>query len=554
MTNTQTDPVALSINRPIVLVGLMGSGKTKIGRRLAAALSLPFFDSDAEFENAAGCTVSDYFTQHGEPAFREGERRVIGRLLDGPPCVLATGGGAYLDQETRAKIKQKAISIWLKADLDLLVRRTANRDHRPLLKQGDPRQILAQLIEVRSPIYAQADIHVDSADVPPDVTLNTVVAALTAMPRTLMQNTPLLLDLGDRSYAIHIDSDLLDRAGELSLPLMTGQRAVIITDENVAPLYLDRVQASFAKVGIRTESIIVAPGEDSKSFATLEQALDRLLDAKVERSTLIVALGGGVIGDLVGFAASICLRGLDFIQIPTTLLSQVDSSVGGKTGINTRQGKNLVGTFYQPRLVLADLTALNTLTRRHVLAGYAEVVKYGCIDDEPFFAWLEQNAVALLNGDLALRAQAVRHACLAKARTVAADEREGGIRALLNLGHTFGHALEAETGFSDELLHGEAVALGMVMAFALSVDLGLAHQADLDRLIAHFTQVGLPTALPRNRNWEPDRLIDHMAGDKKIKDGRITFVLAKGIGHSFLTRDVPADRLRALLTRFTDPQ
>jgi 3-dehydroquinate synthase len=365
-----------------------------------------------------------------------------------------------------------------------------------------------------------------------------------------MPHNPLLLDLGERSYAIHIGSNLLDQVGEMALSVMSGKRAFIITDDNVAPLYLDRVVHSFLKAGIKTDSFVAPHGEGSKSFATLEAVQDALLSAKAERSTLVVALGGGVIGDLAGFAASICLRGLDFIQIPTTLLSQVDSSVGGKTGINTRQGKNLVGTFYQPRLVLADLSTLDTLPRRQVVAGYAEVVKYGCIDDEPFFTWLEKNGPALLDGDIELRTQAVRHSCEAKARTVAADEREGGIRALLNLGHTFGHAFEAEVGFTDEILHGEAVALGMVMAFTLSVDMGLAPKADLDRLIAHFTQVGLPTKLPANRPWDAARLQDHMAGDKKIKDGRITFVLAKGIGKSFLTRDVPIERLTAMLTGF----
>ena len=368
-----------------------------------------------------------------------------------------------------------------------------------------------------------------------------------------MSHQRLTLDLGDRSYDIHIGTGLLDRVGELTLPLMASKRAFIITDDNVAPLYLDRVTHSLNAAGIQTAQHIVPHGEASKCFARLEDILDAMLAAKTERSTMVVALGGGVIGDLAGFAASICLRGIDFIQIPTTLLSQVDSSVGGKTGINTAQGKNLVGTFYQPRLVLADLETLNTLPPREVLAGYAEVVKYGCIDDEPFFRWLEQNGPALVKGDISLRAQAVHHSCTAKARTVAADEREGNIRALLNLGHTFGHALEAETGFGDEMLHGEAVALGMIMAFALSCDVGLSPASDLDRLVAHLSQVGLPTRLPGNRLWDAARLIHHMAGDKKSKDGKVTFVLAKGIGHSFLTRDVTPEALLTTLTRFTHP-
>ena len=366
-----------------------------------------------------------------------------------------------------------------------------------------------------------------------------------------MSKTILRLDLGERSYSIHIGCGLLDQVGELALPVISGKRAFIVSDDIVAPLYLERVEASLTKAGIQTAHHIVPHGEASKCFGQLERLLDAMLAAKTERSTLVVALGGGVIGDLAGFAASICLRGVDFIQIPTTLLSQVDSSVGGKTGINTAFGKNLVGTFYQPRLVVADLATLDTLPRRQVLSGYAEVVKYGCIDDEPFMTWLETHGVALLNGDMELRAHAVRHSCDAKARIVSADEREGGIRALLNLGHTFGHALEAETGFSDEMLHGEAVALGMIMAFTLSADMGLSPAADTDRLIRHFNQVGLPTSLPGNRKWDTQRLIDHMAGDKKMKDGRVTFVLAKGTGASFLSRDVTPRTLAATLDRFT---
>ena len=366
-----------------------------------------------------------------------------------------------------------------------------------------------------------------------------------------MSETILCLELGERSYSIHIGTDLLQCVGELALPLMSGKRAFIITDDNVAPLYLAQVETSLAQAGIQTQSLIIPNGEASKSFSQLEKVLDAMLAAKCERSTLVVALGGGVIGDLAGFAASICLRGMDFIQIPTTLLSQVDSSVGGKTGINTPQGKNLVGTFYQPRLVIADLATLNTLSPRHVLAGYAEVVKYGCIDDEPFFTWLEQNGQALISGDLDLRAQAVLHSCTAKARIVSADEREGGIRALLNLGHTFGHALEAETGFGDEMLHGEAVALGTIIAFSLSEYLDLSPASHTQRIIDHFKSVGLPTSLPGNRLWNTQALIDHMAGDKKMKDGRVTFVLAKGIGASYLTRDVPLDALTATLDRFT---
>ena len=358
---------------------------------------------------------------------------------------------------------------------------------------------------------------------------------------------PVLVELGERSYPIHIGPGLLDRAGELIKPVMKGGRALVVSDANVAPLYLERVQKSLAEAGIVTMHTVVPAGEQTKDFKHLEALLDAMLEARAERGTMVVALGGGVIGDLTGFAAAVLLRGVDFVQIPTTLLSQVDSSVGGKTGINTRQGKNLIGAFHQPRLVLADTSVLDTLPRRQVLAGYAEVVKYGVIDDEPFFSWLEANGDRVIAGDLDARRHAIATSCRAKARIVGADEREGGVRALLNLGHTFGHALEAETGFSEEMLHGEAVAIGMVMALRLSARLGWASAGDAARLERHLTAVGLPAALPGPRLWAVERLIHHMAGDKKVKDGKVTFVMAKGLGQSFLTREVPEAELSAML-------
>lgn len=360
----------------------------------------------------------------------------------------------------------------------------------------------------------------------------------------------LTVELGDRSYDIHIGPGLIDRAGAMMAPVMRGKRAFVVTDDQVAPLYLPRLEKSLAAAGIQAEATVLPAGEHSKDFPHLEALLDAMLDARCERSTMVVALGGGVIGDLTGFAAAILQRGVDFVQVPTTLLAQVDSSVGGKTGINTRHGKNLVGAFHQPRLVLADTAALSSLPRRQVLAGYAEVVKYGCIDDPEFFSWLEANGPQVIVGDEAARRHAVGVSCRAKARIVAADEREGGVRALLNLGHTFGHALEAETGFSDEILHGEAVAVGMVMAFRLSARLGLAPAADAERLERHLAKVGLPTGLSRQRKWDAARLAHHMAGDKKVKDGKVTFVLARGIGQSFLTRDIPEEAVRALLEDF----
>ncbi|MBF0268927.1 MAG: 3-dehydroquinate synthase [Alphaproteobacteria bacterium] len=362
----------------------------------------------------------------------------------------------------------------------------------------------------------------------------------------------LQVDLGERSYDILAGPGLIEQAGERMLPVLDRKRVFIVTDANVAPLYLKRLEDSLTKSGIEHASHVLPAGEATKDFAHLESLIDVLLAARVERSTTLVALGGGVIGDLVGFAAAILLRGVPFVQIPTTLLSQVDSSVGGKTGINTKRGKNLVGAFYQPRLVLADTLALATLPGRELRAGYAEVMKYGLIDDPTFFEWLEQSHrdVLALKPDAIL--QAVLTSCAAKARIVGQDERESGLRALLNLGHTFGHAFEAELGYDGRMLHGEAVALGMLLAFDLSARLGLSPQEDASRVAAHLAQTGLPVRLPAlaGLTWDAEKLLAHMTLDKKVKDGKITFVLARGIGRSFLERNVPAEAVRAVMQDF----
>lgn len=364
-------------------------------------------------------------------------------------------------------------------------------------------------------------------------------------------NTTVAVALGDRAYDIVIGAGLLAEAGELLARVLNRPRTVIVTDSHVAQAQLPALRDACTRAGIATEAVVLPPGEATKSFAQLEFLLGRLVDLKVGRDDMVVALGGGVIGDLVGFAASVLRRGCDFIQVPTTLLAQVDSSVGGKTAINVAQGKNLVGAFHQPRLVLADVAALDTLPAREVLAGYAEVVKYGLLGDRAFFDWLEVNGAAVVAGDRAARIEAVAQSCRMKARIVAADERETGERALLNLGHTFGHALETEAGYDGRLLHGEAVAIGMVMAFDLSVAMGLCPGQDALRMRRHLSHVGLPvTAAERGLGAiTPERMLEHMSQDKKVRDGQMTFILARGIGEAFITRDVTADAVRDMLAR-----
>ena len=356
--------------------------------------------------------------------------------------------------------------------------------------------------------------------------------------------------LGDRAYDVHVGPDLLPRAGELIAPLLRRPRVAVITDANVAALHLDSLRAGLAAEGIAMEALVLPAGEGTKSWPHLTACVEWLLEQKIERKDVVLAFGGGVIGDLAGFAAAILRRGVRFVQLPTSLLAQVDSSVGGKTGINSPHGKNLVGAFHQPSLVLADTAVLGTLTERDFLAGYGEVVKYGLLGDQQFFAWLEANAASAAAGDMDARISAVTRSVQMKAAIVARDETEEGERALLNLGHTFCHALEAATGYSDRLLHGEGVAIGCALAFELSSRLGLCAQEDPSRLRAHLRDMKMKVDLSDIPGELPDAdgLIALMGQDKKVSDGKLTFILAHEIGQAFVTRDVPRDVLHGVLT------
>ena len=359
------------------------------------------------------------------------------------------------------------------------------------------------------------------------------------------------VDLGARSYDILVGASLLENAGRHIAPLVRHAPVIVVTDETVAGLHLDTLAASLADAGIAHTAIVVPAGEHAKAFDEFERLLDAILDTAPERGSLLIALGGGVVGDLAGFAASVTLRGIDFVQIPTTLLAQVDSSVGGKTAINSRHGKNLIGAFYQPRIVLADTGVLSTLPRRELLAGYAEVVKYGLINDPEFFEWLEANGDRVVASDVEAMRHAVLTSCAAKAAIVAEDEREQGNRALLNLGHTFGHALEAETGYGSAVLHGEAVAVGMALAFDLSVQMGLCAREDAVRVHRHLARIGLPTGLDglTGKALSAEALIAHMQNDKKVRGGELTFILTRGIGEAFVAHGVDVAEVDRLLRR-----
>src|ERR1700752_4148564 len=381
-----------------------------------------------------------------------------------------------------------------------------------------------------------------------------------AMTAPIKHSDPINVDvaLGERAYDIVIGRDVLQTLGARIAAIRPGVRTTIVTDRGVAKHWLSPTEASLAQADIPTSSIVVEEGEGSKTYAGLEKVSEALIAARIERNDLVIALGGGVVGDLAGFAAAILRRGVDFVQVPTSLLAQVDSSVGGKTGINSPQGKNLIGSFHQPILVIADTAVLDTLSPRQFRAGYAEVAKYGLLGDEAFFTWLEKSHSDVFSGGAA-REHAIATSCRAKAAIVARDERETGERALLNLGHTFGHALEAATGFSDRLFHGGGVAVGMVLAAEFSAELGMIPQSDAARVKRHLAEVGLPTHLQDIAGFaqeglaDADALMNLMAQDKKVKRGRLTFILLAAIGRAVIARDVQpargADFLKTKLAR-----
>jgi shikimate kinase/3-dehydroquinate synthase len=562
--------------RSIVLVGMMGSGKSSIGRRLAALLDLPFNDADTAIEQAAGMTVEEIFRVHGEPYFRDGEERVIRRLLHTGPQVLATGGGAVLSAKTRAEIATSGVSIWLKAPVELLLQRVSRRDNRPLLKTADPRAVIERLLAERTPYYSMANLTVESRDTPHETVVDEILtqlstylagtrgqhpqgailqeggASLAAGTETGGIVRQLDVVLGARSYPILIGSGLLNAAPEHLRKVLPDARFAIVADQAVQK-YAVELAETLSREGLLLGEVCFLPsGEGSKSFSRLERVCSTLLDFGIERKHAVIALGGGVTGDLAGFAAACVKRGVRLVQVPTTLLAQVDSSVGGKTGINSRHGKNLIGAFHQPSLVLADLGTLETLPPREFRAGYAEIVKYGALGNPVFFAWLEANSARVFARETDGLTHAIETSCRMKAEIVARDETETGDRALLNLGHTFGHAAEAWAGYSGALLHGEAVALGMVLAAQFSASQGLCAGDVAIRLTRHLTQSGFAAdfkALHAQTGRMPDldSLLAFMEQDKKVKDGEMTLVLLRKIGEAFIAPKIPRPVIRAFL-------
>ena len=532
----------------VILIGMMGSGKTTVGRLLAKQLGKTFIDSDEEIQRRTGVTIPHIFDVEGEAGFRQRESSVLEDLAERSDLVLATGGGAILSPHNRCVLKASGAVVYLKSNVHDLWQRTRHDTNRPLLQTVDPRGKLQELFEQRDPLYAEiADIVMHTGKQSVHVLLMRLQQRLQELKaRSTVGDDKsmktLSVGLAERSYPIHIGNDLLNKP-ELLLPYLPRKRAVVVTNTTVAPLYLGRLTEDLAKHQIQVESIILPDGEQYKNNESMNVIYDALLRSRCERSTPIIALGGGVVGDMTGFAAASYLRGVPFIQIPTTLLSQVDSSVGGKTGINHPLGKNMIGAFYQPLVVLADVTTLDTLPDKELRAGIAEVIKYGLIRDLPFLEWLEANIEKLLSRDKVALQYAIARSCQNKAEVVGVDERESGERALLNLGHTFGHAIENGMGYG-VWLHGEAVATGTIMATDLSHRLGWLSAEDVVRVRKLFERAGLPTVGPK---LGAEKYMQLMGLDKKVADGKIRFVLLKSLGNAVMTGDVPQAMLEQTL-------
>ncbi|WP_410505654.1 bifunctional shikimate kinase/3-dehydroquinate synthase AroKB [Janthinobacterium sp.] len=527
----------------------MGAGKTTIGRILARKLGQRFVDSDHEIEARTGASIPWIFEIEGEASFRRREADVIRDLTMQQGIVMATGGGAILNADSRAYLKERGTVIYLRANVNSIMTRTGNDKSRPLLQTADPRKRIEELAVQREPFYMEvADVVIDTGRPNVQSMVQTILMQLASLacensPNCVTQAEPsmneqsnifLSVDLDERSYPIVIGPDLL-ADGELLLRHVSGHKVAVVTNTTVAPLYLERLQRALAATGKEVISIVLPDGEEHKNWSSLMHIFDTLLANKCDRQTTLVALGGGVIGDLTGYAAASYMRGVGFVQIPTTLLAQVDSSVGGKTGINHPLGKNMIGAFYQPRVVIADTSTLDTLPARELSAGLAEVIKHGAVTDAAFFDWIEANIGKLMARDKGALAYAIARSCEIKADVVRQDEREGGLRAILNFGHTFGHAIEAGLGYG-HWLHGEAVGCGMVMAADLSRRMGLIDEAAVARVRALVAAAGLPVTAP---DLGTARWLELMEVDKKNEGGAIKFILLKPLGSPSISTAPP---------------
>ena len=521
----------------LVLTGYMGAGKSTVGALLAQRLRRPFIDLDREIERSTGQSIPTIFSEQGEAGFRRLEAQALAEALAGPEAVIAAGGGALLAAESRRRARRAGFVAALTAPPAELHRRAGASGQRPLWS-ADPEDFRRRLAARAAAYAAAAHVAVDAGGEPEEVAARVEQALAFGPARRTVR-----VGAAAGAYGVTIGRGLLAESGCVQ-PRVPGRSALIVTDRHVAAHYLEPVRRAYLAAGFTVAEAIVEPGESSKTLGEVERLCGAAVTAGLDRGSVIVALGGGVVGDLAGFTAATYMRGVSFVQIPTTLLAQVDASVGGKTGVNHPLGKNLMGAFWPPALVLCDLDVLDTLPAREWRAGLAEAVKHGVLADAAYFRWMEREAPRLAANDPQARRRLVHRSVQIKARVVTADEREKGARAWLNLGHTVGHAIETALGYRD-WLHGEAVAVGLVAAARLAVRLGLSAPTDASRIEGLLQRLNLPTRMPPGLT--PDRVLAAAGSDKKRRDGRLRWVLPAGLGRVVIRDDVPADQVLSIL-------
>jgi len=512
----------------IVLIGFMGTGKTAVGEELARRLGRRYVDTDDIIQRKEGRSIPEIFAQEGEEYFRRIESEVIREISELDDLVISAGGGAVLREDNIKALRKRGILICLKANPEVIWERTKKNNERPLLEGFcNKKRIIKELLKKRAPFYNKADITVDTSFSGVSETVDRIVQFLS--PEKLW------VKLKDRGYPVFIGSSI-DEVGKIARNFEIGEKVLIISDTNVFPLYGRRVKNSLEREGFWVKSLRVPPGERSKSLSQVKKIYNFCLEAELDRTSSILALGGGVVGDLAGFAAATFLRGINFLMAPTTLLSQVDSGVGGKVGVNLPQGKNLVGAFYQPHFVLIDPSLLRTLVPSRVKEGLAEVIKCAIIENDGFFSYLEGNAKKALKKDFEVLKTLIIRAVKVKVKVVEEDEREErGVRQILNLGHTIAHAIEKASRYG-RYTHGEAVAIGLVGATKIGKYMGIFPQSSFIRVKKLLETTKLPT---KAKNLDPKKILNALKVDKKIKGGRLFFVLPEEIGRVCLRGDVP---------------
>ncbi len=530
----------------IALIGFMGTGKTSVGKKLAQQLGYNFIDTDQEVEHIMGLPVSEIFKRFGETRFRSEETLALKRILETEGQVIATGGGIVLKAENVALLKENAFIAGLHATPEEIHRRVEGRSTRPLLKGGDLMSRIQQLLAERKDAYNCANLAVDTTELSQQQVATKIATAY--QKHQLYQPEMVQVELGDNSYEIVIGAGNLPYLGqelsELAERFGWGRQVMVISNPTVEALYGQQVLTSLAEAGFAPFLALMQDGEQYKTMETAMQLFDQALDQGLDRKSLIVALGGGVVGDMAGFVAATYMRGIPFVQVPTTLLAQVDSSVGGKVAVNHPRGKNIIGAFYQPKLVWADVNVLKTLPPEELKAGLAEVIKYGLIWDGKFFSYLEQRNREILNLNRADLQEIIKQSCTIKAQVVAVDERETGLRAILNLGHTFGHALESLTNYR-KYRHGEAVAIGMSLACQVALEMGLLTKDEVGQVNLLIGSYGLPV---EDREVPANDIMQSMYHDKKAESGKIKYVIPEAIGRVRITSEIPESTVLKVLS------